>query len=84
MTENEMPNHNDAGKSNDSSHVLKTDKRRAKLSFELDEMIRQQKEAHENAVYTGWTAEERAVYYAREGRITALRTQLEMLVKWVN
>jgi hypothetical protein len=79
-----MPNHSNAGKSNSRSHVLETDKRRTKLSFELDNLIRHQKEAHENAVYTGWTTQERAVYYERGNRITALRAQLEMLVKWVN
>jgi hypothetical protein len=79
-----MPNHNDASKSNSSSHMLEVDKRRAKLSFELDDLTRQQKEAHENAVYTGWTADERAVYYERESRITMLRRQLDTLVRWVN
>lgn len=49
------------------------------LVAEITELQKQQSEAHVNAIYLGWTAEERAAWETRDAHIASLRLQLAAL-----
>jgi hypothetical protein len=52
---------------------------RALLIAEIAELQKQHSEAHINAIYVGWTAEEQAARWKRDDRIASLRLQLAAL-----